>query len=127
VPSVSHSRQAAVAVGAFRMAYGVFLAAAPKRASESWLGPDGSRPATVVALRCLAAREIAIHAGAIVAALRGAPVQPWLIASIGGDCADIASTFGGGSHLPDGAAVKTAAVAGGSAALSAAVLAGLDE
>jgi hypothetical protein len=81
----------------------------------------------VVALRCLGAREIVIHAGAVVAALRGAAVHPWLLASIGGDCSDIAATFGGGSHLPEGVAVKTLAVAGGSAALSAAVVAALDD
>lgn len=125
--SVSRSRQAAVAVAAFRMAYGAALAAAPARTAGSWLGPDASRPGTVVALRCLGAREVVIHAGAIVAALRGAPVHPWLLASIGGDCADIAATYGGGSHLPDGVPAKTAAVAGGSAALSAAVIAILDD
>jgi hypothetical protein len=127
VASVSRSRQAAIAVAAFRLAYGAALAAAPARTAGPWLGPDVSRPATVAALRCLGAREIVIHAGAVAAAAAGAPVRPWLLASIGGDCSDIAATFAGGSHLPAGAPIKTLAVAGGSAALSAAVLAALDE
>jgi hypothetical protein len=109
------------------MAYGAALAIAPARTTRNWLGEDGARPATGVALRALGAREIVLHAGAVAAALSGSPVRPWLIASIGGDCSDVLATFGAGSHLPDGAPVKTLAVAGGSAALSVAVLAALDK
>jgi hypothetical protein len=124
---MTSARKAAVAVAAFRIAYGAALAAAPARTTKSWLGPDAARPAAGVALRALGAREIVLHAGAVAAALGDAPVRPWLLASIGGDCADIASTFAARSGVPDGSAVKTLAVAGGSAALSAAVLAVLDE
>ena len=113
-------------MAAFRVAYGVALAAAPARTSRNWLGDDGARPGGRVALRCLGAREIVLHAGAVAAALTDQPVRPWLAASIGGDCSDIAATAVGGKHLPDGSPVKTLAVAGGSAALSAAVLAALD-
>jgi hypothetical protein len=113
-------------VAALRIAYGAALAVAPARTTRSWLGEDGERPAAGVAVRALGAREIVLHAGAVAAALTGAPVRPWFAASIGGDCSDVAATFGARSHLPGGAAVKTLAVAGGSAALSAAVLAGLD-
>jgi hypothetical protein len=123
---MSRARRAAVAVAALRIAYGAALAAAPERTTRNWLGPDGGRPATVVALRCLGAREIVIHAGAVAAAIAGAPVRPWLVASMGGDCADVLSTFLSGEHLPDGAPVKTLAVAGGSAALSLAVVAALE-
>jgi len=123
---MSRARQAAVAVAALRIAYGAALAVAPARTTRSWLGSDASRPATGVALRALGAREIVLHGGAVAAALSGAPVRPWLVASMGGDCSDVLATFGAGSHLPDGAAVKTLAVAGGSAALSAAVVAALD-
>jgi hypothetical protein len=123
---MSRIRQAAVGVAALRIAYGLALAAAPGRTTRSWLGPDGASPGGAVALRALGAREIAIHAGAVAAALSGAPVRPWLAASIGGDCFDVIATFGAGSGLPDGAAAKTLVVAGGSAALSAAVLVALD-
>ncbi|MEA2421963.1 MAG: hypothetical protein QOF55_1062 [Thermoleophilaceae bacterium] len=123
---MSRARQAAVAVAALRIAYGAALAVAPARTTRSWLGEDGARPAAGVALRALGAREIVLHAGAVAAALTGAAVRPWLAASIGGDCSDILATFGAGSSLPDGAPVKTLAVAGGSAALSAVVLTALD-
>jgi hypothetical protein len=123
---MSRARQAAIAVAALRIAYGAALAVAPARTTRGWLGDDAARPAAGVALRALGAREIALHAGAVVAALSGAPVRPWLIASMGGDCSDVLATVGAGSHLPDGAPLKTLAVAGGSAALSAAVVAVLD-
>jgi hypothetical protein len=123
---MERSRQAAIAVAGFRIAYGAALIAAPGRTTLKWLGKDAERPAAGVALRALGAREIVLHGGAIAAALSGAPVKPWLVASIGGDCSDIAATAAASKHLPDGAAVKTLAVAGGSAALSAAVVALLD-
>jgi hypothetical protein len=124
---MSRARQAAVAVAALRIAYGAALAVAPARTTRSWLGPDGARPAAGVALRALGAREIVLHAGAVAAALSGAPVRPWLLASMGGDCSDVLATFGAGAHLPGGAPAKTLAVAGGSAGLSALVVALLDD
>jgi hypothetical protein len=121
------TRKAAIAVAGLRIAYGAALVVAPVRTTKSWLGGDAARPAAGVALRALGAREIVLHAGAVAAAVAGQPVRPWLAASIGGDCADIASTFAAdGSQLPDSAALKTLVVAGGSAAISAAVLAALD-
>ena len=123
---MSRARQAAVAVAAMRMAYGAALALAPARTTRKWLGADATRPATGVALRALGAREIVLHAGAAAAAASGGPVRPWLVASIGGDCSDILATYGARANVPDDAPVKTLAVAGGSAVLSAAVVAVLD-
>jgi ferric-dicitrate binding protein FerR (iron transport regulator) len=123
---MSRARQAAVAVAVLRMAYGAALALAPARTARNWIGADGTRPAAGVALRALGAREIVLHAGAAAAAVSGAPVRPWLVASIGGDCSDILATYGARANVPDDAPGKTLAVAGGSAALSAAVVAVLD-
>lgn len=122
------TRKAAVAVAALRIVYGAALAAAPARTTKSWLGADAALPAGTVALRGMGAREIAVHAGMAAAALAGAPVRPWLVVSIAGDCADVASTFAAdSSRLPDKSAIKTLVVAGGSAAVSAAVLSALDD
>lgn len=124
---MTSARNAAVGVAALRIAYGLALMAAPARVTEKWLGADAARPAAGVALRALGAREIVLHAGAVAAAVTGAPVRPWLFGSIAGDCSDIVATFAAeSSSLPDGAAVKTLVVAGGSAALSAGVVAALD-
>jgi len=106
---------------AFRVAYGAGLIVAPERLSKTWLGPVDD--AAKVALRGIGGREIAVHGFAIAAAVRGRPLAPWLAVSIAGDVNDIVATYAGRQGIPDDAPKKTALVAGGSAALSAAVLA----
>ena len=113
-------RRAVLGLLGFRVAYGVALAAAPKRLVKFWLGPTDAP--LDVAVRTLAAREIAVHTVALAVFLRGGDVRPWLAGSAAGDLSDVVATFAGRSGLPSGAAPKTA---GGSAALTAAVLAGL--
>jgi hypothetical protein len=112
---------AAVAVFGFRVAYGVGLIVAPERLAKHWLGPVDD--AAKVALRGIGGREVFLHGFAIAAAVRGKPLLPWIATSMAGDLNDIAATFAGRAGIPDGAAGKTALVAGGSAVLSAAVLA----
>ncbi len=104
-----------------RVAYGAALIAVPDKMVKSWLGP--ANDPLRVSLRGLGAREIGIHTAGIVVLLTGGDVRPWLIVSIAGDVSDIVSTAAGRGGLPSGSAGKTAAVAGGSAALTAAVLA----
>lgn len=113
------SRTAAIAVLSLRIAYGAALVATPSRLARSWLGPTAAP--TEVALRGLGVREIAVHGAALVAALRGAPLRPWLAVSVAGDLGDIGATAAGGAGLPSGAVPKTAVVAGVSALLTAAV------
>jgi hypothetical protein len=119
---VSGARSAAAAVCGLRIAYGAALLAAPERITKRWLGPARNTDAAKVALRALGAREVAIHVLALSAAVHDESLRPWLGASIAGDLSDIAATLAGRSGLPRGAAPATAAVAGVSAALSAAVL-----
>jgi hypothetical protein len=121
-------KKLAAGVLAFRVAYGAALLIAPgKVAGNRWLGPGAYEPAATVALRGLGAREVALHGIALATLSRGGPVRPWLAASIAGDLADVAAAFVSRSGLPDGSAPATAAVvAGGSAALTAAVAASLD-
>ena len=114
-------KAAAIGILGFRVAYGARCSSRPRSVTKSWLGPAGDP--TKVALRALGAREVLLHGFAISAVLREQPLAPWLVASIGGDLSDIASTFASRGGLPGGAAPKTAAVAGGSAALTAAILA----
>jgi hypothetical protein len=121
---MSLSRKAAIAVLSLRIAYGAALIAAPARTTRSWLGA-AAKGGGSVPTRALGAREIALHAGGIAALLADEPVQPWLVASIVGDLADIGSTIAASGDLPDGATGKTAVVAGASAALTAGVAATL--
>jgi len=123
---MTRTRQAALALAGFRIAYGLALAAKPVRATQSWLGPGAAAAPAEVPLRGMAGREIAVHTALAAAVLSETPIKPWLVVSIAGDCSDIAATFRAGDGLPDGAPVKTLVVAGLSAALSAAVLVALD-
>jgi hypothetical protein len=121
-------KRAAAALLSFRVAYGLALFVAPgKVAGNRWLGPGARQPAATVALRGLGAREVAVHGIALVELARGGPVRPYLAASIVGDLADITAAFASREGLPKGSPTATAAVAGGSAALTAAVAASLDK
>jgi len=121
------SRIAALAVLGLRIAYGAGLLLAPARLSRRWLGDGVDRASAQVPLRALGVREILLHTGAGAAALQGAPVRPWLVASLAGDVTDIVWTAAGRRQLPDGALAATALVAGGSALISAAVAVAVDE
>jgi hypothetical protein len=121
------TRSIAVAVLGLRIAYGAALVAAPARLTRRWLGPAGASGPTQVGVRGLGAREVLLHVGALTAALRGAPLRPWLAASIAGDLTDIASTGAARREVPDGAPLATLVVAGGSAAISAALVAAVAE
>ncbi len=119
---MSRTRTAAIAVFGLRVAYGAALVVAPERLTRSWLGADVARDPVKVALRGLGGREIVLHGFGIAAAVRGRPLWPWLVISMAGDASDIAATFAGRAGIPGDAPRKTVAAAGGSAALSAAVL-----
>jgi hypothetical protein len=118
------SRIALVSILLARIVYGVGLVVDPTRLTRRWLGPL-SEP-TVVALRGLGAREIVLHVMALVSALRGGPVRPFLAGSMAGDLADIVATTAARRGLPAGSAPATIVVAGASAAISAGVAAGAD-
>ncbi len=116
--SRSPIRGLAVAVLGLRIAYGAGLIAAPARLAERWLGAEADRAPTQVPLRALGTREIVLHVGGLLAALRDRPLRPWLLASAAGDLTDVAATFAGRRQLPDGSALATLAVGGGSAVAS---------
>ena len=111
-------KRAASGVLGFRVAYGAALLVAPDKITKSWLGPldDASRVALRGARR---ARDRRCTRWRSSRCSSDAPVQPLLAASIAGDLNDIVATALGRGGLPGGAAPKTAAVAGGSAALTA--------
>jgi hypothetical protein len=121
------ARAATTALLSFRVVYGLALIAVPaKVAGNRWLGPGARAGAAQVPLRGLGAREVAIHGLALAALWSGGPVRPLLGASIAGDLTDIAATTASREELPDNAALATAAVAGGSALLTAAAAVALE-
>jgi hypothetical protein len=115
-----------IALASGRVAFGLGLVAAPARIGSSWLGPDGERQATHVALRGLGARDIALAAGAAWASARGSAVRPWLVATVGGDLSDIAATLAAGDSLPGRARTGTLLLAGVSALACAGLAAAVD-
>lgn len=121
------ARLAAASVLGLRVAYGVALIAAPKRLALRWLGPAAADAPLQVALRALGAREAILHAGALVALGREAPVRPWLAASAAGDVTDIIATAAGRRRLPRGSTPATLAVGGGSALISLALARALEK
>jgi hypothetical protein len=120
------ARRGAIILLGLRVGYGVGLIAAPTRLGRRWLGPAANTAPTQVPLRALGAREIVLHAGAVLAAVRGAPLRPWLAGSIAGDLTDLAATFAGRDELPKGSATATLVVGGSSALLTAAVAAAVE-
>lgn len=122
------ARVAAVNMLAFRVAYGAALLVAPgKVAGNRWLGAGARAPAASVGLRGVGGREVALHGLGLLRILWGQPLRPLLFASAAGDLVDVAATALARDGLPEGSATATAAVAGGSAALTLAIAAALDE
>jgi hypothetical protein len=123
---MTRARTGAIAVLGLRIAYGAALIAAPGRLGRRWLGPAAHAAPTQVPLRALGAREIILHSGAIIAAVGGGPLRPWLIGSIVGDLSDLVATVAGRDELPKGSATATLVVGGSSALISAAVAAAVE-
>lgn len=122
----SRTQTAALVVLGLRVAYGAALIVKPESVTKRWLGEHRETDAAKVALRGLGAREVVIHGAAIASALSGGPVRPFLYGSAIGDLSDVVATVAGREGLPSGSAPATLAVAGGSAALSAAVAAAIE-
>lgn len=115
------ARITAAAVLGLRISYGVVLILAPRRLAQGWLGPAADGAPVQVALRGLGAREAILHTGALLALKRGAPLRPWLAASIAGDLTDVISTAVARRRLPRSSAPATLAVGGGAALASLAL------
>ena len=116
---MTSTRKLAVAFATTRGLYGVALVAAPEQIGTSWLGGGARHRAAHVALRGLGARDVALAAGTIDAAVRGRPLLPWLLGSVGCDLTDLAATLLAGDAVPERARRGTIALAGGSAAAAA--------
>lgn len=123
---LSRARAATVAVMGLRVAYGLGLIAAPARLGRGWLGPASQTGPTQVPLQALGMREVVLHTGVIWAVLTGGRLRPWLAGSVAGDLTDITSTVAHRDQLPQGSALATTAVGGGSALLTALLFAAVD-
>jgi hypothetical protein len=74
-------------------------------------------------LRGMGGREIGLGLG-LLGAIRGNhPVAPWLVAGVLADCSDVAGIAGAWSHMPPAKRWLGVGMAGGTAAVGAALLA----
>jgi hypothetical protein len=85
-----------------RIGVGAVGLLAPGLFGRVWLGPDGDRHTTRLAMRSVASRDLALGLGVLLAQRRNAPVRGWVEAGALADFLDgVASILGFGS-LPRG-------------------------
>ncbi len=123
---MTRSSIAVLANFGLRAAYGAAMLAVPGRIGGPWLGRPAPAAPSDVPLRGVGGREVALHLAGGAAILRGAPARPWLLASLGGDLTDIASTVAQRRQLPPGG-LRACVLAGGASALMTLGLLAADE
>jgi hypothetical protein len=117
----------AVALALNRTAFGLSYLLRPGQARQSWIGRAAAKPGTQVIVRSQGARDIALGAGALRAAFRGAPpeLRAWMAGHALSDGADLAATWAARGRLPKRRARLAMAIAGASTLVAAAAAAGL--
>ena len=105
-----------------RVAYGASMLGVPGRVGAKWTGRPSPPVIADVPLRGIGGREVALHAAGAVALAKGAPLRPWLLASLGGDLTDISSSVLQRGQLPDGGLRAVLLTGGGSALWTIALL-----
>jgi hypothetical protein len=111
-------RTAARGVAALRVALGVTALVSPGVAAQPWVGRSAGDPAGAVLGRAAGARDVALGAGALLAARGGGRDERlWVVAGAFCDVLDAMTTFAHWRRLPapgrllvSGAAVGAAAV-----------------
>jgi hypothetical protein len=111
-------RTAARAVAALRIGLGVSALVSPALAARAWVGPSSAGPAGTVLGRAAGARDVALGAGALLAARQGRRAErTWVLAGMFCDLVDATTTAANWQRLPafgrllvSGAAVGAAAV-----------------
>ena len=111
-------RTGARAMAALRVVLGVTALVSPERAARPWVGDSAALPAGTVLGRAAGARDVALGAGALVAARQGPRAErTWVLAAAVCDALDATTTVAAWRSLPSpgrllagGAAVGAAAV-----------------
>ena len=107
------ARTIARLIGAGRVAVGLGLVVAPSAVARPWIGDDADRPGTTVMIRGLGARDLILGLLALHT-LGNAQVAPRYQRAVAvSDAVDLLATLAVRDKLPAGAAIGTAAVAGG--------------
>lgn len=112
---------AAYAIG--RLAFGVAALAVPGMSGPILAGEGGGAPDAQAFLRGMGGREIGLGLGLLGAIRANRPASPWLVAGLLADCSDIAGIAGAWPHMPPAKRWLGVGMAGGAAAIGAALLA----
>ena len=113
-------QRAAIAISLGRVALGLGLVAPPGRIGQSWIGVAGTERSVEVLSRAVGARDVALGAGAARALLAGGESPRWwLLAQAASDTGDLVATLRAREALPTLGWRATAALAGGSALVTA--------
>lgn len=100
-----------------RVVIGVAAFVAPRRFARAWTGEGTETVIASIATRGLAARDVALGLGTLLALERGAPVKHWIQAQVVADGADALGTLANFRDLPPVRRWLTLATAGGACAL----------
>ncbi|HTU15513.1 MAG TPA: hypothetical protein VMF31_09970 [Solirubrobacterales bacterium] len=111
-----------VGFGAARVGFGVVAGAFPEKIGRTWIGESAGSPQTRVILRALGARDVALGAGTVEAALRD-DATGWLVVSTLADFGDLTATLLARRDLPRNGVLVTGLFAGSAAFAGLALLA----
>ena len=108
------------AVAALRVVLGVTALVAPGIAARPWVGRSAGEPAGTVLGRAAGARDIALGAGALLAARQGARAErTWVAAGVFCDTLDATTTFAHWRLLPSPGRLLVSGAAVGAAVVGA--------
>jgi hypothetical protein len=108
-----------------RLLFGVAFIARPELLDRGWIGKKARQPGVQVLSRAVGARDLAVGAGGVQAAVRGdGSARPWLAAAATCDAVDFAATWVAGRAIPGEARRNVLGIAGVFAVLSAVAAAG---
>jgi hypothetical protein len=109
-------RTGARAVAALRVALGAAALVSPGLAARPWVGPSVGEPAGVVLGRAAGARDVALGAGALLAARQGPRAErTWVAAGAFCDALDAATTIAAWRRLASGRLLVGGAAVGAAA------------
>jgi hypothetical protein len=113
-------------IAAGRIAIGIAMLFAPRRATRGWLGDRDIGAGVSLLSRAFGAREVALGAGTLQALASGGPVRPWVMAGIVSDGLDATASLLAAPQIGVGRALMNGAVASSATAAGIAALEHVD-
>lgn len=111
-------RYLVAALASARIGLGVSMLVAPGPLARLWLGEDATSPAATALARSVAARDLALGLGTLLALRRGRPTRGWLEATALADAGDAMASLLSWGQLPPVGGIGIVVVAAGAAWLN---------